>query len=233
MRKRGMGKGAAARSGAGVRRPVGLGEEVYDALYAQLMSHAIRPGSRISIDSLARQLGVSQTPIRQALSRLEAQGLVVKTHLIGYSAAPQMDRAKLDQLFEMRLLLEPFAAEKAARTMKAGTLKTLRRLDAAMKDCMTDEVSMLEGRYAQLDREFHDLIADSSGNELVRDTLESLHTHVHLFRLFYNAGRWVHAVEEHRRIIDAFETGSPAKAKQAMKAHIEASKQRFLKFLDF
>src|SRR5690606_7675191 len=101
------------------------------------------------------------------------------------------------------------------------------------KNSMVDNESMLQGRYAQLDREFHDLIADTSGNELIRDTLEGLHAHVHLFRLFYNSARWSHAAEEHQRIVDAFEAGSAAKARDAMKAHIQASRERFMKVLDF
>ena len=60
-----------------VKRPARLGDEVYNAIYAQLLSHKIAPGSRISIDNLVREMGVSQTPIREALSRLVAQGLVV------------------------------------------------------------------------------------------------------------------------------------------------------------
>ena len=100
-----------------LRRPVRLGEEVYNALYSQLMSHKIPPGGRIAVDSLVRELGVSQTPIREALSRLEAQGLVIKTHLIGYSAADRLNSVRFEQLYEVRLLLEPAMAAKAALHM--------------------------------------------------------------------------------------------------------------------
>src|SRR5918993_2685520 len=108
-----------------LRRPARLGDEVYNAIYSQLMSHKITPGGRISVDNLVRELGVSQTPIREALSRLEAQGLVVKTHLIGYSAADQLDRSRLEQLYELRLLLEPFAAAKAAVNMTDASIHRL------------------------------------------------------------------------------------------------------------
>ncbi|WP_280516122.1 GntR family transcriptional regulator [Pelagibacterium lentulum] len=64
-------------------RPTSLAEEVYSRLYDQLMTHAIAPRDRLSVDSLARTLNVSQTPIREALVRLEAQGLVVKIHPVG------------------------------------------------------------------------------------------------------------------------------------------------------
>ena len=73
------------------------------------------PDTRVSVDSLARELGVSQTPIREALSMLEANGLVSKRHFAGYATSPRMDRAQLDELFEFRLLIEPHAARKAAQ----------------------------------------------------------------------------------------------------------------------
>ena len=74
------------------------------------MALRIAPGSRITVDNLVRELNVSQTPIREALGRLEGEGLVIKTHLIGYSAAPQISRRRFDELYELRLLLEPEAA---------------------------------------------------------------------------------------------------------------------------
>ena len=79
------------------------------------MALEIAPGARILIDALARELDVSQTPVREALSRLEREGLVRKAHLIGYSAAPQLSRKRFDDLFGFRLLLEPEGARLAAR----------------------------------------------------------------------------------------------------------------------
>ena len=95
-------------------RPSGLAEEVYRRIRADIMSLKLPPDTRVSVDSLARELGVSQTPIREALSMLEANGLVSKRHLAGYATSPRMDRAQLDELFEFRLLIEPHAARKAA-----------------------------------------------------------------------------------------------------------------------
>ena len=69
---------------------------------------------RESLRNLARELGVSQTPIREALSMLEAIGLVTKRHFVGYCSAPQLNRKQIDELYEVRLLLEPYAAKCAA-----------------------------------------------------------------------------------------------------------------------
>jgi DNA-binding GntR family transcriptional regulator len=213
-----------------LRRPARLGDEVYNAIYAQLMSHKIAPGGRISVDNMVRELGVSQTPIREALSRLEAQGLVVKTHLIGYSAASQMDRSRLDQLYELRMLLEPFAAARAAEKISDEAIESLRRLALEMQTDESDDPRVAYGQFARLDSEFHDLIALGSGNELVQETLSNLHTHVHLFRLFYHSRATADAIDEHARIIDALINHDPKAAEEAMRHHIERSKARFVTF---
>ncbi|WEK03404.1 MAG: GntR family transcriptional regulator [Candidatus Devosia phytovorans] len=210
-----------------LKRPTRLGDEVYNAIYAQLMTRQIAPGGRISVDRLVRTLGVSQTPIREALSRLEAQGLVVKAHLIGYSAANQMDSARLDQLYELRLLLEPFAAGRAASLLTDDGRANLIRLAAEMQAGDTGPEAY--GRFARLDSEFHDVIAHASGNELVQETLASLHTHVHLFRLFYHARVTSDAIAEHENIIAALVARDAPAAEDAMRAHIQRSRDRFMK----
>lgn len=210
-----------------LKRPTRLGDEVYNAIYAQLMSRQIAPGGRMSVDRLVRELGVSQTPIREALSRLEAQGLVVKTHLVGYSAANQLDSGRLDQLYELRLLLEPFAARRAATTMTEAALASLIRLADEMLASETAPQVEAYGRFAQLDSDFHDIIAHASGNELVQETLANLHTHVHLFRLFYHARVTADAIQEHQQIIEALTARDPTAAETAMRHHIERSRERF------
>lgn len=214
-----------------IKRPPRLGDEVYNSVYAQLMSQKILPGSRISIDNLARELGVSQTPIREALSRLEAQGLIVKTHLIGFSAAPQVDRARFDQIYEMRMLLEPHVARKAAGNIDAGQLATLERLATEMRGDGDREVASYSD-FAQLDGEFHDTIARACGNELMRETLANLHTHIHLFRLFPHSGATTKANSEHADLLAALVAHDPAAAEKAMRNHVKRSYARFSTYFD-
>jgi len=211
-----------------LRRPTRLGDEVYNAIYANLMSLKIPPGGRISVDSLVRELGVSQTPIREALSRLEAQGLVVKTHLVGYSAASQMDQNRLEQLYELRLLLEPFAAGRAATNMTDEAIASLEAIDMSMRSIENPNSRLAYGEFAQRDSDFHDLIAVNSGNELVQATLAHLHTHVHLFRLFFHSRATAEANDEHDRIIQAIKSRKSTEATAAMREHVERSRKRFM-----
>src|SRR6476660_5258141 len=111
-----------------LKRSQGFVEEVFALIRADIMSLRIPPDTRISIDSLARELGVSQTPIREALSMLEAIGLVTKRRFIGYCSAPKLNRKQFEELFEVRSLIEPYAARCAAQRMSDADLKALRDL---------------------------------------------------------------------------------------------------------
>lgn len=211
-----------ARSRA-VRRSQGFVDEVYELIRADIMSLRIPPDTRISIDSLARELGVSQTPIREALSRLEATGLVTKQHFIGYCSAPQLDRKQLDELYELRLLLEPFAARCAAERMDETQVEAVARLAKAMEP---GESRKSYDRFAVQDSELHDLIAVGSGNHLVREALARLHTHLHIFRLRFHSEVTKEASAEHARLVTALVRRRPAEAEAAMRAHIEKSYKR-------
>ena len=232
MNKEKSGDGEPLNAGTPIpmRRPVRLGDEVYNLLYAQLMSHKIPPGGRIAVDGLVRELSVSQTPIREALSRLEAQGLVVKTHLIGYSAADQLNKSRLEQLYECRQLMEPAMTTKAALNMSADSIDALESVAKHMIALERTDRQSAYGQFAQRDSEFHDLIAAGSGNELVREALSNLHTHVHLFRLFHHARATKEANEEHEQIISALRKQDADAAGQAMRRHIERSQARFATF---
>src|SRR4029079_13842979 len=100
-----------------LQRPSGLVEDVYNRIRADIMSLKIPPDTRVSVDRLARELGVSQTPIREALPMRAPTGLISKRHCAGCGASPRMTRAQLHELFESRLLIEPHAARKAAEMM--------------------------------------------------------------------------------------------------------------------
>jgi DNA-binding GntR family transcriptional regulator len=206
-----------------IKRASGIVDEVYELIRADIMALRIPPDTRISIDSLARQLGVSQTPIREALSRLEATGLVIKQHFVGYLSAPQLNRQQLDELYELRLLLEPYAASCAAERMSDEELRAVARLAKQMEP---GESRTSYDRFAVQDSELHDLIAAGSRNPLIRDALAKLHTHLHIFRLRFHSEVTKEAYAEHGKLVTALTNRRPAAAAAAMRAHIEKSYQR-------
>jgi len=204
-----------------IPRPSGLAEEVYRRIRADIMSLRLPPDTRVSVDSLARELGVSQTPIREALSMLEANGLVSKRHFAGYQTSPRMDRAQLDELFEFRLLIEPHAARKAAESMK----------DADMAMLASGEGATSHDSFADIDTDFHKLIAQGAGNHLIADSLARLHIHVHIFRSCFRSEIAEEAVHEHDDIIGAIRARDGGGAEAAMRRHIERSYARLRDFI--
>lgn len=210
-----------------VKRSQGFVDEVYELIRADIMALRIAPDTRISIDELARQIGVSQTPIREALSRLEAVGLVTKRHFAGYCSAPQITRQQLDELYELRLLLEPYAARCAATRMSKTELEQVAALAHGMQPGGTRNSY---GRFADQDSELHDLIALGSGNELIRDALSRLHTHLHIFRLRFHSEVTTEAHVEHERLVEALLARQPDEAEAAMRLHIEKSYRRMEPF---
>jgi len=210
-------------------RPVSMVDGVYDNIYRRLMSLEIAPGARIAIDVLARELEISQTPVREALSRLEREGLVRKAHLIGYSAAPQLTRKQFDDLYEFRLLLEPEGSRLAALNMTAATLAEIEAAGAAMQNSgPPGDRNSRYSRFAQADAHFHDAILRIGGNNVMRQALSGQHVHLHIFRLMYHARVTDEALDEHERLLAAFRAGDPDAARQAMQDHIKRSYDRLL-----
>jgi len=210
-------------------RPSSVVDGVYDGIYHRLMSLEIAPGARIPIDVLARELGVSQTPVREALSRLEREGLVRKEHLIGYSAAPQWTRKQFEDLYTFRLLLEPEAARLAVRNMTPDSLTLLESSAADMGhgEAPVDRNTRYS-RFARADAHFHDDIMKIAGNEVIRSTLFNQHVHLHIFRLMFHTRVTQEALEEHENLLAAFRAGDEEAAFTAMHQHIERSRDRLL-----
>ncbi|HSV84488.1 MAG TPA: GntR family transcriptional regulator [Ramlibacter sp.] len=215
-----------AEVAANLARRSSVGDDVYEILLARLIALKIPPGARIGVDSLVRELGVSQTPIRAALIRLETEGLVRKTHLVGYSAAPLPSRRQFEEIYQLRLLLEPFAAGRAATTLTEAQRAELVELAEAMAAPSGDEARLAYGKFAQRDARFHALIALAGGGELMAETLARLHTHMHLFRVLYHSRVTEEAIREHAELLAALLQGDGARASEAMASHIRCSLQR-------
>jgi DNA-binding GntR family transcriptional regulator len=199
-----------------------LADDVYEAIKAMLMDHVIRPGARISIDGLAREFQVSSTPVREALARLESEGLADKEPLKGYRATPLLTLEEFDDLYRFRRLLEPWAAGRAAELIDAAGCD---RLHAELSTAV-EPTSIDYAGYKSLtahDNRFHSLIAGLSGSEQVRLAFERTHCHLHIFRLHYDRGTGPEVLVEHQQIVKAITSGDPAAAEEAMNRHLDNS----------
>lgn len=203
-----------------------LGDEVYEKLLNEIISLRFPPGERLSIDGLVRLTGVSQTPIRAALIRLQVEGLVEKKHNTGYRVTSVHSAERFRDIYEIRLLLEPAAAARAAKFATPEQKQICAQLNEDLSRLVEDDPEANYSKFALVDREFHEAIARSCGNNLIADALGRLHTHMHLFRLRYHATVASGAVREHQTIVEAILEGNAQKAGEAMTRHIETSRDR-------
>lgn len=229
-----------------------LADDTYDAIKARILDHEISPGEHVGIDELARDLKVSQTPVREALARLESDGLVIKIPLRGYEATQLLSVTQFDQLFQFRSVIEPWAAWAASLRSTEGDLGALQtELDRAERIERSSATTYPE--FVEHDNRFHALVAHASGNDWVEEALLRTHCHLHLFRLYkaslgdasapgefvgaifaeyYERGRRPLALIEHEEIASAIAGGAGDSARELMLHHVESSRQRYIGALE-
>ncbi|MBQ1035218.1 GntR family transcriptional regulator [Micromonospora sp. C81] len=213
-------------------RRLTLSEDVYESIKTLVMDHILPPGERVNIDALARELDVSPTPVREALARLEADGLVRKRPLSGYTTTPLLSRAEFDDLFDVRLLLEGATAGRAATNASTEERQRITAEAAASIDVQAGDGYRRHAAFTALDARFHDLIAEVAGSPLLRDSVTRLHSHLHLHRLYFPVTGAPDTNTEHQRIAAAIAAGDSEAAAVAMRAHLTAARERHLPAFD-
>ncbi|WP_051275134.1 GntR family transcriptional regulator [Cellulomonas sp. URHD0024] len=231
-----------------------LSDEIYLVVREMILSHDIEPEQRINIDGLSARLGVSPTPLREALARLESEGLVVKTPLRGYTATPLLSVREFVELSQFRTLIEPWTARAAAASIDAdGIAQITAELESARRTLEEDLDDVTAYRaLTEHDARFHTLLASLAGNGLVVQAFERIHFHLHFLRLYLASravslhddeqAEFVHqrfgeyyrargqrswVVEEHSAIAAAVIAGQGDEAARLVQEHIESSRRRF------
>jgi DNA-binding GntR family transcriptional regulator len=195
-----------------------LSDQVSRVITDGLLSGRFRPGDSLVENELSEALGVSRSPIREALVELQKAGLITKEP--GRRAVIRRWSARdLEELFAVRALLEGYAARLVATRGKALDLDSLRDVVAAMRDAAAVEDF---AQLVQLDLEFHEQLWSLADNDLLRMVLEGLKQQFRLFLTmnwkFHGGANQVHV--NHQIVIDALQSGDPKKAEEVMQAHV-------------
>lgn len=217
-----------------------LRDGVFDALVEMLLGDSLAPGANLNIDGLARELGVSPTPVREALVQLEHTGLVSRIALRGYRVSTPLTADEIGQLHDARMIVELGALDIALQ--QPDSLKPSlnaaqeHHLDvvAEIRDSPTpgDEVDRIAAyrRYFDADWAFHFTILRHANNRFIQQMADSLGSHVHRLRQSVELGLrdMTEATLEHERILSAVQANDPAEARRAMSEHLEAVRSRSL-----
>lgn len=209
----------------------GLTDRVHEALKEQILDQTIVPGARINIDQLVTSLGVSSTPIREALARLHSERLVTFTPYIGYSAAPIHDDQWFHDMIDFRAMMEGQAAWIGAPRRDELVLA---KLEAAFDKLDAAGLGQHYRKYARFnaaDADFHQAIIASAGNQVFIQVNNDLQPHVHYARLYLHRSEQEEVgfvMSEHLAILEAFRSGDGEAARSAVVAHLEAARSRLL-----
>jgi DNA-binding GntR family transcriptional regulator len=189
-------------------------EAVYQELSARILDGSMQPGSTVRQESLAGALGVSITPLREALRRLESDGLVILEAHRTLTVAP-LSAAEVRELYAVRLQLDPFAAGLAAQMAPAAVLDRIELL--AKRPLKTTARARLKAN-----REFHQAIYHSSGNHTLAEMLDRLWDRTDRYRMIVvQVGSEERKVErEHREIADALRSRDAALSTRLMHDHV-------------
>jgi DNA-binding GntR family transcriptional regulator len=200
--------------------------EVYETLRSQILDNTIEPNTRVNIESVARRLGVSPTPVREALHRLQGDNLVTAASGRGYSTTALLNLPELRDLFEFRLLVEPWAARAAAVNRLSNPALQLRTELEALQVQQGSKPDLRQELVAH-DARFHSTILSAAGNRVVADAFAQTHCHLHIFRLYPADTDGRLTVDEHRLIWEAIRNCEPDRAEEAMRRHLSNAYLRF------
>ena len=203
------------------------GETTYERLCEEIRSGKLPPGSRLRETEIAERLAVSRTPVREAIRRLEADGLVDHLPRSG-AVVRKLEYPELMELYEMRTVLEGTAARLAARAASPVELEELVAIN--------DEMRAAAGRpeaVIGLNRQFHKLLLDAARNRFLLRAMATVENTLLILGTSSMAmpDRAREAVDEHREVLDALLARDGAAAEAAMRRHMERAQFARLRIL--
>lgn len=221
--------------GIGIQRR-GLRDQVYDSLLDLLMSDQVKPGERLGIDSLAAQLKVSPTPVREALVHLERTGLVTRVAAKGYRVSEPLGDAQMEELVDARAMLEVQATRWAGSALP-DMLPELRRAHAQHERATAEVLERLKvepvdlrtyREYFAADAGFHQVIFRFARNRYLEQMAADLGAHQHRMRQTIVDGEYdvAQALAEHAAILAAAESLDAAATVEAMHKHMVGLRSR-------
>ena len=203
-----------------------LREVVYETLREAIRNGALTPGERLMEIQLAEELGVSRTPVREAIRKLELERFVVMLPRRGTYVA-NLSLKDINEVFEIRAALDGLAAGLAAERITEEELEQMERLLVEIADCIEQHNNQ---KIVEADEAFHDILYRASRNERLVGIICNLREQFTRFRSvsINYPGRLQNTLEEHRQPVEAIAQRNPEAAQQKAREHIENAEQTLL-----
>lgn len=203
------------------------GETAYWKLHAAILSGQYLPGDRLREIDVASQLGLSRTPVREALRKLESDGIVEHRPRIG-AVIRKLTYPEVVELYEMRVVLERTAAGMAAKHASAAEIDTLEDLNSQISDAKGDARTA-----AALNQKFHQSIHLATRNRFLQEAARGLNNALMLLgpTTLADEARIETVYAQHNDIIAAFKAGNVHAAEEAAEVHLQTSLRHRLKVM--
>jgi DNA-binding GntR family transcriptional regulator len=197
-------------------------------LRSRILEHGFRPGERIFVDRLADQLGISRTPIKDALRRLENDGLVEVGGRKGFRVISFRWR-DIEETLDLRLAFELHAARTLARIVTDIDIAHLNQMIDSSRRCMESGTTSDYEAFVDLDRDFHLYLIDRAGNPRLGSAYRALHAHMQIAYVYHRESRLVGSTvpDEHLEIVQALSTHDLQPLQAAIETHIANVVSRF------
>lgn len=208
-----------------------LWDVVFKTLRQAILTGQLEPGERLMEIQLAQRLGVSRTPIREAIRKLELEGLVTMVPRKGARVA-QITEKSMKDVLEVRVALDVLAVQLACERMTDEELMRLEQAGEEFKKAIRTKDATL---IAQADVAFHDCILKASGNERLVQLVNNLSEQIYRYRLEYVKDANYHGrlIEEHQMILDGLSSRDKEKSVEAVTLHIHNQEKSIMKQLHF
>ncbi len=191
-----------------------LSHQIYAVLKEMIADHRFQPGARLNIESIARELDVSRTPVWEAVRRLEQEGLVENIPNRGVFMSSLTAEKALD-LYAVREVLEGMAARLAATRMDDGSLENMAQCIQRQREVIANQDFLA---YSKLDFEFHAAVYDACGNEWLRELLETIKNKMRPLTMQMQPD-FSQLIDQHAELLQALRGRDPEKAEEAFRRH--------------
>ena len=199
-----------------------LNQIVFERLHLEILRNHLRPGDPLRQEEITERMGVSRTPVREAIQRLQAEGLVTFVPRRG-AVVSTIPHKRIEEIYDIRGRLEAFAAGLAVDHMTEQLESKLKKLVQEMEKL--DPEADLE-KVLEKNREFHYIIYSAAGNETLVEMIGQLWKHIVRLRSFYllTPNGYQESTAEHRLILEAILAKDRTKVEERVRLHCEHSK---------
>jgi DNA-binding GntR family transcriptional regulator len=211
-----------------IKNTKSIRQKIYDHLREQLLDGEIPPHQHLIEAKIAKEIGTSRTPVREALHSLELEGLIESIPRVGY-VVKSIKETEVEEICEIRAAIEGVAACWALKNAPQKLIEELRG------NISVSEEKVIHGdprAFIDLDAQFHEIIARHSGSKRLQEMSQTLRRHMLRYRVqsIYLIDNVLRAIQGHKGILEATEKGDLEEVNRAIKYHLEQSKKDILRY---